>query len=280
MDPSLQRIFWLASYPKSGNTWMRAFLASYVGEGGKPVPINQIRNFTLSDTRQKFFDRAAGRPFSAADPMESVRLRPAMQRLLAAAKPGNHFVKTHSAIGVVAGVPLISPEVTAGAICILRNPFDLAPSYARHFDLTLDEAIDRMTSPDNVAASPSGIVDVLGRWDDHVASWTRAPGLRNVLVRYEDMSATPEKAFRKVLKFLRLPVDVARLRRAMAASSFDALRAQEDRDGFHERPAHMARFFAEGGVGLGRAKLSPAQTARLREAFRGALAEHYGDLDV
>lgn len=280
MDTSLQRIFWLASYPKSGNTWMRAFLASYVGADGRPVPINEIRSFTLSDTRQGFFDRAAGRPFVASDPMDSIRLRPAMQRLLAAAKPGHHFVKTHSRIDVIDGVPLIAPEVTAGAIYMLRNPFDLAPSYARHFGLEIDEAIDRLTSPDNVAASPSQIIDVLGRWDDHLASWTRAPGLRHLLLRYEDMTAAPEKAFRKVLKFLRLPVDVARLRRAMAASSFDALRAQEDRDGFYERPAHMERFFAEGRVGSGRARLSPAQTARLRDAFGAALADHYGDLDA
>ncbi|MEJ2083836.1 MAG: sulfotransferase, partial [Acidobacteriota bacterium] len=35
-------IVWLASYPKSGNTWLRAFLMNFLDPGKRPVDINQL----------------------------------------------------------------------------------------------------------------------------------------------------------------------------------------------------------------------------------------------
>ena len=92
---ALRRIIWLASFPKSGNTWLRSLLANYFQPPGTTVPINQLGQFTLSDTRQHFFDQAVGMPFQAQTVDAWIAARPKALELIAASKPGHHFVKKY-----------------------------------------------------------------------------------------------------------------------------------------------------------------------------------------
>lgn len=131
---NLRRIIWLASYPKSGNTWMRSLLANYFMPAGQAPDINNLRRFTTADVRQDFFDAANGAPFSSHQVEDWLRVRPKALALIAGSKPGTHFVKTHCQAVRYLGQDLIPPQVTAGAVYMLRNPFDLAPSFARHQD--------------------------------------------------------------------------------------------------------------------------------------------------
>jgi len=275
---TLQRIIWLASFPKSGNTWTRSFLAHYLMPPGEAPDINNLRRFTTADVRQDFFDQAAGRPFVARDFDEWLAMRIKAVRLIAASKPTHHFVKTHCQVRRIGPIDLIEPAVTAAAVYLLRNPFDVAPSYARHLGVGIDEAIAMMENEKALNATDSRIFEVIGRWDAHVASWTGAPGLPLHVMRYEDMIADPERAFRALLGFLRVPVKDGPLRRAIRATSFDALRKQEERDGFIERPPGMERFFAKGEAGAWRDDLSPAQIGRIRASFLPAIERWYPEL--
>ncbi|MBK0400540.1 sulfotransferase domain-containing protein [Limibaculum sp. M0105] len=273
-----QRIIWLASYPKSGNTWTRSFLANYFAPKGGELDINSLRQFTTGDVRQDFFDRAAGRPFHASDFDEWLLVRPKALRLIALSKPHHHFVKTHSRIERIGHIDLIPPEVTAAAIYIIRNPFDVAQSYARHLATDLDEAIDRMLDRRAMNFGPTMICEVLGSWETHVQSWVNAVGLPLHVMRYEDMAGDPERAFRGLLSFLRAPVNDGQLRRAIRGSSFDQLRKQEEKAGFVERPPGMERFFSKGKAGSWRDDLAPSHVARLREAFLPTIVKWYPEL--
>jgi hypothetical protein len=275
---SLQRIIWLASYPKSGNTWTRSFLANYFQPQGHALDINSLRLFTTADVRQDFFDRAAGRPFRAQTVEDWIKVRPRALQLIAASKPGHHFVKTHCQIGKIQGVDLIPPQVTAAAVYILRNPFDVAPSLARHLAVDLDTAIARLADRTTVHATPTHIFEIIGRWDDHIRTWTSAPGLPLHVMRYEDMLADPAAAFRRLFGFLKLEVDAARLERALELTSFDAMQKQEREQGFLERPKEMQQFFHSGTSGGWRKKLSPAQVGRIRREFRVTLKKWYPEL--
>jgi hypothetical protein len=95
----LQRIIWLASFPKSGNTWARTFLANYFQPPGKAVDINSLRQFTTADVRQDFFDKADGGRFRGKTVSDWIKVRPKALRLIAASKSGHHFVKTHCQVG-------------------------------------------------------------------------------------------------------------------------------------------------------------------------------------
>jgi hypothetical protein len=275
----LRRIIWLASYPKSGNTWMRSRLAHYVMPPGKAPDINNLRQFTTGDTRADFFDAAAGGKYHGTNLEEWMAVRGKALRLIAASKPDHHFVKTHCQPVRLFDQDVIPPEVTAAAIYILRNPFDLAPSFARHQNCDLDTAITQMLNPDTVTGTPSGIVDLLGRWDDHIHTWTHAGGLPLHVVRYEDLLASPGKAMRALLeKFLRVKVDGPKLARAIKATSFEAMKRQEETLGFIERPQGMQKFFARGQAGVWREDLTPAQAARLRAGFLPALERWYPEM--
>jgi hypothetical protein len=260
----MRRIIWIASYPKSGNTWMRAFLANYVLDRREPLPINELGAFSLSDTRPRFYQQAAGKPIAEISETDSVKLRDQAQELIAQARPHDHFVKTHNQNGIYQGVTLISRAVTKGAICIARNPLDLVTSYAGHFDLSVDEAIDAMGNPGNSTIDTEHrIFTLLGRWSDHVASWRDCRDFPIILVRYEDLLARPRDAFQQIVTTLGLPFDQARLNRAIDFSSFEELSEQERRSGFSERPPHSERFFREGKAGAWRDYLTGVQIDRL-----------------
>jgi hypothetical protein len=274
----LQRILWLASFPKSGNTWTRSFLAQYFMPPGEAPDINNLRRFTTADVRQDFFDRAAGRPYVGTSIEDWLPVRQKALALIAGSKPGQHFVKTHSRIDRIGGQALIPPELTVAGIYIIRNPFDVAPSYARHMGLDIDGAIRLMTHADAMNVTPSGIFEMIGRWDTHIHSWTTAPGLPLHIMRYEDMTANTERAFRSLLGFLGVKVHDGTLRRAIRATAFSAMQKQEREKGFLERPPQMEAFFAKGQAGAWRDDLTPAQVSALREAFLPMIETWYPEL--
>ncbi|MDO5758204.1 MAG: sulfotransferase domain-containing protein [Rhodobacterales bacterium] len=276
---NLKRIIWIASYPKSGNTWMRSLLAHYFMPPGQAPDINNLRNFTTADVRQDFYDAANGGLYEGKDLADWMRVRLPALRLIAQSRPNHHFVKTHCQTIRIADQDVIPPEVTSGAIYLIRNPFDLAPSFARHQSADIDTAIDRMLNPDTVMGTPSGIFDVMGRWDDHIASWTGAPGLKRRVIRYEDLLKRPAREMRGLLEvFLGQQVDAAKLARAIKATTFANMQKQERELGFTERPEGMTSFFAKGQAGVWKDDLTPAQVGRLRAGFLPTLQIYYPEI--
>ncbi|MEM0988921.1 MAG: sulfotransferase domain-containing protein [Pseudomonadota bacterium] len=275
---NLNRIIWLASFPKSGNTWTRIFLANLLMPPAEVPDINHLYKFTTADVRQDFFDRAAGGPFRAQSGEDWLRMRPKVLALIAGSKPGHHFVKTHSQIRNMGNVPLIPPEVTAGAIYLMRNPFDVLVSYARHLSQEIDATIEMMCNPEAMNATPTGILEIIGRWDQHLDSWAGAPGLNPFVLRYEDMVTEPEASFRKMTAYLGVNAGDGKLRKAIRAASFKKLQSQEQQRGFRERPEGMKQFFASGTSGGWRSKLSPEQITRVRDAFEPTLQRYYPEL--
>lgn len=273
-----QRIIWLASFPKSGNTWMRAFLANYFIGGKKGLSINELRKFTLGDIRADFYDAAAGGTFEIESVEDYLALRSKALRLILNARQGTHFVKSHHQSIVYHDVPLIPPEITAAAIYIIRNPFDVVPSYARHSGSSVAEAVDAILDPDRFSTTPRGLLEVIGRWDHHVASWTESEGLAMKLVRYEDLRDNPKEGFGKVFDFLKVKPDPKQFANALKLTRLEALKKQEQKSGFIERPQEMSSFFHSGKVGGWRKSLTDEQVARLHNEFEPTLRKFYPEL--
>lgn len=275
---TLNNIIWIGSFPKSGNTWVRAFLGNYFQPTGKALTINGLSSITTSDVRADWFAQAAGRLFQGETVDDWLRLRPRVLNLISTSTPNSIFVKTHSKIGIVNGIELIPPQVTAAAICIVRNPFDLVVSFARHSNISIDTAIERYTDDMNMGRSNDGIYEFLGRWDSHVSSWVNAPGLPRHVMRYEDMVDDPNKEYHNSLKFLQIPIDKKTLRKAIQASSFDTLKSQEKKSGFIERPSEMKTFFVTGNYGGWEKTLSQEQIGKIVQEFEPTLKIFYPDI--
>ena len=272
-------IFWIASYPKSGNTWMRIFLTNYWRNARHPADINQLDRTPISSARP-LFDEYAGIEASDLTYDEVQLARPQVYRLHG--RHGLHYMKAHDAyITLPDGNPLFPVDVTRGALYMIRNPLDVAVSYAAHDGVSLDRIIERMATPDAILANhPRDLPDQLPQqilsWSGHVESWLQAP-VPVLVVRYEDLSRDPATYFGQVVRFVGEPFDPLRLRRAIAFSSFSEVRKQEDASGFRERTAPSQRFFRQGKSGNWRDHLTPEQAQQIISDHR-AMMQRFGYL--
>jgi hypothetical protein len=271
-------LVWLASYPKSGNTWLRILLES-LARGGAPVDINWEQEGRPGSVAPRAeFDNRLGVDSSdlLADEIEAAR--PRLYEAMAADAHAPVPLKVHDAwTHTTAGEPLFPPRVTAGAVYIVRDPRDVAVSLAHHIGRDVDHAIAMMADP-GARFGQAGdhrynlqLRQRLRSWSGHVTSWLDAP-IRLHLLRYEDMIAAPAAAFGDVARFLGHAVDADSLARAIAATRFDALRAQEERDGFIERGPRAHRFFRRGTAGGWHDTLTPAQAHRIAQDHGAAMA--------
>lgn len=262
-------LVWLASFPKSGNTWMRVFLHNLLQNPAKPLPINEIDRFTLGDSQVSWYYKHGKKLGTELTLEDLAALRPKVHRDMTAAHPDSVFVKTHSYMGESCSVPLITMECTAGAIYIVRNPLDVVLSYANHLGLSIDDAITAMEREGGLSqATETNITEFISSWSTNVKSWTQVthPGL--LVVRYEDMLDKPAKTFAKVAKFLGLKPPKERLMKAIRFSSFKELSKQEEKTDFKERSVHAKKFFRSGKKDQWRESLTEAQVRRIVDTHR------------
>ncbi len=273
-------IIWLATYPKSGNTWLRAFLANYIENPEAPLDINELPGHVYGDGLKLPYAEVSGRPAEDLSGAELAALRGRVQAAFLTDRQRDIFVKTHNRIAVVDGHPLIAPEVTVGAIYVLRNPLDVAVSWAHHFQVPLDRAVAALTTPDTTLPADSDTVPQhVGGWGQHLASWTGTSGLILHVLRYEDMLQQPIKAFGSVVKFLDLPPDRPRLKKAIDFASFRELQRQETDGRFVEGHKDGRAFFRAGKVGAWRDTLNARQVERILKRLGPAMKAH-GYLDA
>jgi hypothetical protein len=253
-------LVWLASYPKSGNTWCSIFLTHLLS--GVPGPVDLTRPLRSANfAAREHFDRLTGWESAELRAGSSTRLRPLAQEALA--REGvDAPIKTHDAFADPRdGQERFSRAATRGVLFLVRNPLDIVGSLSHHSGLGLDETIAYLNSPRAAQARPGNsaqLPELLLDWSSHARSWVDAHGLPVLTTRYEDLLRDPEGGFRRMCEFAGLPTDPARIARAVGQSRFDILREQEARTGFAEAPPGR-RFFRSGRSGTWRATLSDRQ---------------------
>lgn len=277
-------LIWLASYPKSGNTWMRGFLHNLFRNEPEPVDINKLSDFCLGESAAQWYARHADRPLAELSDEEIARMRPIVHRDFTTVFPDSVFVKTHNYLGEWCGVPLHTMEVTAGGIYVLRNPLDVAISVSHHFGETIDEAIEHLGNDKTMMGGvETHVLEIHRSWSTHVRSWTEHPSPQLFVVRYEDLLQKPRKYFKQVANFLGLKPSSERLERAIRNSSFKALKEIEQKKGFKERSKKAESFFREGRAEQWREVLTPDQVRRViadhheQMARFGYIPEDYKD---
>jgi hypothetical protein len=271
------QLVWIASYPKSGNTWVRAFLHNYIRQGDAPYDINRLTDLSASDVNAERYNRHDPRPASRYSIADVQRMRRLVHQDLTALDKTLVFVKTHNARLQVEGAPLITPEVTAGAIYIVRDPRDVAVSYSAHLGRSIDDTIARMADPQAATGGTDAkVYERHSSWSVHVRSWTYPSDPRTRVLQYEALVAAPEAVFAEMIAWLGQPPPAARLKRAIAFSDIAELRAQESARGFKERVAgSTAPFFGAARPGGWRNVLSPVQQARI-ERDHGTMMARFG----
>ena len=280
----MKTIIWLASYPKSGNTWFRAFLSNLLSDADEPVHINALGTGAIASARQ-LFDEVVGVDAADLTYDEIDALRPAVYRKWAEGHDEVGFHKIHDAyIRLDDHQPLIPADATRGAIYFVRNPLDIAVSYAHHSNQDVDTVIGWMSDERHCFASGGNrlhgqLRQQMLTWSGHVTSWVDQEEFPVHVVRYEDMCQCPETTFTAAAQFAEVPHDSGAVAKALAFADFRELQRQEVADGFQEKSPSAASFFRKGEVGSWRAELSDAEAERL-VSDHGDVMERLGYLDA
>ena len=262
-------LFWIASYPKSGNTWTRCLIDSLT-HGGQPPALDRLDRSCPAVFDRHWLEAVTDVPTADLTAPELLALRRSAFRLLTGpvgvasggvapgwGAPGwqARCLKVHDCYD-----PARFPDaVTAGAVYLVRDPRAVAPSWADHSGVTIDRVIARMrralprrrAGPVCRAGPPCRNRSATGQIMS--GSWTEAFKGRLLLVRYEDLLADPVPVVARIAGFLGLPDDLPLVEKAVAACTFSRLRRQERETGFAEKTAMQKRFFSAGaGAGMAR----------------------------
>jgi Sulfotransferase domain len=282
----MTRTIWLASYPKSGNTWFRMLVANLAAKDGKPADINDLPERGGIASARAPFDYLLLIDSGLLTHDEIDCLRPHVYEALARGAeddeydarqdaPPVRFVKVHDAYTLTprGGALLAGKRGADGAIVIVRDPRDVAPSLANHKRTSIDDAIafmnhDQASFCGKQSRQHGQLRQKLPGWSGHIATWLDQTEIPIHLLRYEDMQADAVGTFRRALDFAGRAASDEDIRRAVAFADIAELRRQEQEKGFSERPQPglAGQFFRRGQAGGWRDELSAEQVTRIEAA--------------
>lgn len=272
MDPSANKnIVWLASYPKSGNTWFRAFLTALLAEG--EIDINKLGTngiFSGKNNIENILDLNA----DYLNEQEAEMFQRITYDYLAARSTETLFIKIHDAfiLSTRDGLPRVSEEGVKQAVYFVRNPLDVALSMANHIGKPVDTAIDKYIANRAGAFvtksnSPySQFRQPLGTWSMHVESWLTNPSFPVHFIKYEEMKENPFETFKRAVEVLDLDITDEQISRAIEETRFENLQRKEKEQGFREKQIPSSAFFFRGQVGRWKTELTEEQVEKIRNA--------------
>ena len=280
---NLGNIFWLASYPKSGNTWVRAFISNLQQDLSCPVDINHFNTGRIASSRE-LISEALDFDINELDHDEIDALRPDAYLWLSSKmdKPG--YNKIHDAYTFVGkNKPLIPNYASRGILYIVRNPLDVAVSFSHHSQWTLDETIKNMGDHSFCFSGATNkltpqLRQKLLSWSGHVTSWLSVGTVPLMLVKYEDLKRDPVTTFTRIAKFLDLDTEEKKIHCAIAHCDITELQAQEEEKSFKEKPCKVSNFFRKGVVGDWKTVLNESQVCKIIEDH-GEVMKRLGYVD-
>ena len=230
-------IIWISSYPKSGNTWVRAFLSAYLySSDGK-------FNFNLLDNIGEFPDHNILKKFMDSNNFHQLKeisknwLR--VQEFINLNKKFI-FLKTHSSLCNINGNEFTNSSNTLAFIYIVRDPRNVILSVANHFGITQEESYNITTNENyiiypeiNNKLIPATLVS---SWKNHYLSWKNSDSINKILIKYEDLIENTENSFTKIINFLskhtKIKYDKEKLINSINSTQFDNLKNYEEKFGF------------------------------------------------
>jgi hypothetical protein len=263
------KIVWLASYPESGAYWLSMFLANLISDSKEPCSRQERDLIVPAENSAKLYQPFFRRPLSEIPMRKLAEKRPAIHCELA--KRANDFLilRTHNAILRHHGHLTVTPESTAAAIYIVRNPLDIAPSYGAAKGRPIDRTIALMAQPGRILGkSLKQSYQIVGSWSENVESWTSAIRGRILTVRFEDMLEDPERQFSQVIDFLGMRATQERIAKASLNSINGILEAYR-KSGIRMAP-HLSplKLLRSGAALRGKRLLTTQQIATIASSHR------------
>ena len=231
-------IIWIASYPKSGNTYLRSFLASYYfSDDGKfnfdqLLKIHQFPNMKFSKLKSSNKEEASKNwIFNQNSFFKNSDL---------------NLVKTHNCLVPFKNNEFTSTNITRGAIYIVRDPRNIITSLTHHYDLAYEEAYSHMIDENSSLLETSHELDhsnftYLNSWSNHYKSWKNNKKFKTLFIKYEDLEKNKENVFEKVITFINnlngkdTNLNEKKFLNSIKSTNFSNLKNKELNEGFDEK---------------------------------------------
>ena len=231
-------IIWIASYPKSGNTWVRSIISSYFFTDTGDFDFNLLKNISLYPG-PKYFKNKINKPGEVSLFWESSQKN-------IVSKEKQTFLKTHNALIALNNRLFTSEKTSLGAIYIVRDPRNILSSLKNHYDFKdYDETFKFMKNKkkyiwDIRKNNDYSGFQFLGSWQEHYKSWIKNQKFKTLLVKYEDLERDCYSTSLKLIQYILLlkgkesKVDEKKLFRSIESTKFDVLKKKENDFGFDE----------------------------------------------
>ena len=246
-------IIWLASYPKSGNTWLRSIIASLLYTNDGIFDFNLIKKIKQFPTRNYFL----GFTKNFNDINEIAKFWLLAQDKINLTKEIKFF-KTHNLNCAVNKNSFTNKSHTLGTIYVVRDPRNLVNSIKNHYNKGNDEEAKNFLISKKILSrvpkdNEADIATLLGSWSDHYNFWTK----RNsnlLLIKYEDLILDTKKELERIIiylkKFMTVEINPEKIKNILSTTSFDHLKNLENKGLFNENvydsKKNKIRFFNKG----------------------------------
>ena len=287
-------IIWLASYPKSGNTWVRTIINELLYNNNN----NEIFDDTSKNIRQfpSFVDFENYLDFTLEDRTNETKKKLINETIKSWVKLQKKinldnkikFFKTHNLLGkfIVENkeYSFTNLENSIGVIHIVRDPRSIISSLKNHFSLETEEEAEKMISNHDTWSGlkhKNSIPNYFSSWSHHYNSWKRFPK-NNLLLKYEDILLNPKAEITKIIfylkKFFKLEVDQNKIEIIIEKTSFENFKKNESEGKFNENAmgtikGKNVKFFYLGPKNDWKKLLQKATILKIEEKFKNEMKE-------
>lgn len=265
---------WLASYPKSGNTYLRTLLANYL----YPISNNQNSLENLQKIK-KFPDKFFYKNFLKEKNISNLNSEEKFylnisnwivaQNLLNQSKE-NLLLKTHNVYcSIDEKIKFTNSKLTSAFIYITRDPRNVALSYSNHMVYNHEKSVSKILESTLGNEDPD-IFEVYGNWETNYLSWKKFTDVPSLFLKYEDLVKNTEDEFQKILnflsKYLNFSIDESKIKNSIFLSQFHKLKRDEIKFGFREA-ANNQIFFDKGPERDWKKELDPKLSELIEKKF-------------
>ena len=234
-------IFWIASYPKSGNTWVRSLICSYYYTNDGIFTDDKLLKNIGQFPEKKHFEKF---DYNIAVPGDTTKFWIKAQESINQDRKFRFF-KTHNFLGKINNTQFTNEENTLGAIYILRDPRNVITSVKNHFEMTYEESLEFMLNErkytyDYFKKNDYGDFQFLSSWEKNYQTWINNKIFPTLVIKYEDLISQTFVELKKIVNFIdnltkqKKEFDEKKAINVLSSTSFSNFKKFESTKGFSE----------------------------------------------
>ena len=272
----MQKIIWISSYPKSGNTWIMFLIANYFFNIERKDNFEIVNKNIIKFPPASLIKKFTTKKELIENPYNISKYWLKAQEQAKINKGNVAFLKNHNALVSVNGNEFTNENFSLASIYIIRDPRDVVVSYAHYSNLAFDKVIQNLCDK-NLYYNLTDYhdfpdIEILGSWKFHYISWRDGvPNMPKIIVRYEDLIKDSYSCFYKIINFLskilNFKLDEEQIKFSVENSKFEKLQNNENKFGYIKNNSNT-NFFHSGKIQQWKNILNKSQIKTIENKFK------------